>query len=581
MFGLCSSSNSDVRYGENAGTAKPQPSAEPVEPPEVVETPDEPEDTFVVTSLKVTKSQEAPSGATPAVSEDAPPPKAQKKKNRRASAVQRQTKVQREVIDNHEVDMAHIIPSPTAGKITDTYELSEVLGNGVYGPTRIVKHLQTGEELGCKSVLKVKLANEDNVMDFQREVEILQLLSSSSGVIGLKEVYEDADGVHLVTDLCTGGDLVSKIRDSDCFSEKRASQLFGGLMVALEQCHSNGVIHRDVKLDNVLLTDNSENPSLKLIDFTIAAYARDCPLCDVVGTASYVAPEVLRGEYGMEVDIWSAGVTLFAMLSGELPFEGPTENDLYGNILRAAYNLEADPWHVISVPAKDLISKMLVKNPADRITATEVLKHPWLTLADASEFSLLDIVVPRMRAFTLQNDFKRAGKALIATNLTTEQLDGLREIFAHFDLDADGCITFAELQMGLRRRGYVSLSVEVDEMMAKMDVNRNSSVDYAEFLAATLHTSKLSSSEYLWDAFRKIDADNSGHITEKELHEAMDELGIKMPSAEMMKAMDLNGDGLIDYEEFSYHMSCETWRAAGSKGKYLREPPVYVLLHNN
>ncbi|KAK3243827.1 hypothetical protein CYMTET_46541 [Cymbomonas tetramitiformis] len=558
MFGLCSSSNSDVRYGENAGTAKPQPSAEPVEPPEVVETPDEPEDTFVVTSLKVTKSQEAPSGATPAVSEDAP-----------------------------------------------------VLGNGVYGPTRIVKHLQTGEELGCKSVLKVKLANEDNVMDFQREVEILQLLSSSSGVIGLKEVYEDADGVHLVTDLCTGGDLVSKIRDSDCFSEKRASQLFGGLMVALEQCHSNGVIHRDVKLDNVLLTDNSENPSLKLIDFTIAAYARDCPLCDVVGTASYVAPEVLRGEYGMEVDIWSAGVTLFAMLSGELPFEGPTENDLYGNILRAAYNLEADPWHVISVPAKDLISKMLVKNPADRITATEVLKHPWLTLADASEFSLLDIVVPRMRAFTLQNDFKRAGKALIATNLTTEQLDGLREIFAHFDLDADGCITFAELQMGLRRRGYVSLSVEVDEMMAKMDVNRNSSVDYAEFLAATLHTSKLSSSEYLWDAFRKIDADNSGHITEKELHEAMDELGIKarvlyvftliqdciallplsiicylfcpkqMPSAEMMKAMDLNGDGLIDYEEFSYHMSCETWRAAGSKGKYLREPPVYVLLHNN
>ncbi|KAL8195203.1 hypothetical protein R6Q57_025606 [Mikania cordata] len=254
-------------------------------------------------------------------------------------------------------------------KIGQDFESGETIGQGKFGSVVKCRNRISGEEFACKILPK----GEETV---HKEVEIMQHLSGHPGVVTLKAVYEDAQFFHLVMELCPGGRLLDQMREDGLFSEQKAANLMKELMLVLKYCHDMGVIHRDVKPDNILL---SASGSIKLADFGLAArIANGQSLYGVVGSPAYVAPEVLLGGYSEKVDIWSAGVVLHALLVGLLPFGGNSVNTVFEAVKNVSINFQDKLWDSISQPACDLIAHMLTRNVSDRYTAEDVLRHPWI-----------------------------------------------------------------------------------------------------------------------------------------------------------------------------------------------------------
>ncbi|KAK9946886.1 hypothetical protein M0R45_012328 [Rubus argutus] len=180
-------------------------------------------------------------------------------------------------------------------------------------------------------------------------------------------------------ELCTGGELFDRIIAKGSYSEREAAKIFRQIVNVVHVCHFMGVMHRDLKPENFLLVSKDEHAPLKAIDFGLSVFIEQGKVYrDIVGSAYYVAPEVLHRSYGKEIDVWSAGVILYILLGGFLHFGLRTEKGIFDAIIEGKLDLESAPWPSISDAAKDLIKKMLTKDTKKRITAAEVLEHPWM-----------------------------------------------------------------------------------------------------------------------------------------------------------------------------------------------------------
>jgi calcium-dependent protein kinase len=187
---------------------------------------------------------------------------------------------------------------------------------------------------------------------------------------------------------------------------------------------------------------------------------------DIVGSAYYVAPEVLRRRYGKEVDIWSAGIILYILLSGVPPFWAETEKGIFDAILEGHIDFESQPWPSISSSAKDLVRRMLTADPKRRISAADVLQHPWLREGgEASDKPIDSAVLSRMKQFRAMNKLKKLALKVIAENIDTEEIQGLKAMFANIDTDNSGTITYEELKEGLAKLGSKLTEAEVKQLM--------------------------------------------------------------------------------------------------------------------
>ncbi|KAK8460127.1 hypothetical protein SEVIR_2G282400v4 [Setaria viridis] len=294
------------------------------------------------------------------------------------------------------------------------YRLGAELGRGEFGVTRRCEDVATGEALACKTLRRKRLllrrAGPD-ADDVRREVEITRRMSElgAGRVARLREACEDDDGVHLVMELCEGGELFDRIFEREHYSERAAAKLARTIVEVVQLCHENGVMHRDLKPENFLFVNKSEDSPLKAIDFGLSVYFKPGDrFTEVVGSGCYMAPEVLKRNYGPEIDVWSAGVILHILLCGFPPFWGDSDEKIAQSILRGGINLQRDPWPKVSQNAKDLVKKMLDPDPRTRLTAKQVLEHPWLKNADkASNVSLGEVVRAKLKQFSSMNKFKK------------------------------------------------------------------------------------------------------------------------------------------------------------------------------
>ncbi|CAI5533185.1 unnamed protein product [Closterium sp. Naga37s-1] len=193
--------------------------------------------------------------------------------------------------------------------------------------------------------------------------------------------------VHLIMELCEGGELFDRIKLRGKFPEGDAARVIRTVVLVLRHCHGAGIMHRDLKPENILLVSNQSDTDLKVIDWGVATFfQKGKPCTDMAGSPYYLAPEVLAEKYGPEADIWSAGVVLYILLCGLPPFWGTTNDAIFEAIKQATLNLVRPPWPSISDEAKDLVVRMLTRNPKKRISAEEILDHPWFapTPADPS-----------------------------------------------------------------------------------------------------------------------------------------------------------------------------------------------------
>ncbi|CAI9116199.1 OLC1v1017288C1 [Oldenlandia corymbosa var. corymbosa] len=254
-------------------------------------------------------------------------------------------------------------------KIEDDYVLGEAIGRGKFGSVSLCRSKVTGAEFACKTLKK----GEETV---HREVEIMQHLSGHFGVVTLEAVYEEDENFHLVMELCSGGRLIDQMAKIGRYSEHQAANIFKDLMLVIKYCHEMGVVHRDIKPENILLTASGK---IKLADFGLAMRIADGQrLTGLAGSPAYVAPEVILGDYTEKADIWSAGVFLHALLLGVLPFQGDSLEAVFDAIKNQKLDFHSENWEAVSKLARDLLERIFTRDPKARISADEVLCHPWI-----------------------------------------------------------------------------------------------------------------------------------------------------------------------------------------------------------
>uniref|UniRef100_A0A1J3GF06 non-specific serine/threonine protein kinase n=1 Tax=Noccaea caerulescens TaxID=107243 RepID=A0A1J3GF06_NOCCA len=432
------------------------------------------------------------------------------------------------------------------------YTIGNELGKGGFGVTYTCEEKSTGHIYAVKSIPKRKLISEEDKKAVNTEIEILKDLSGVSNIVQIKDSHEDRSFVYIVMELCCGGELFDKIealvKSSSYYSERDAAEIFKSIVNAVQICHSVNVVHRDLKPENFLFSsEDKENAKLKAIDFGCSVYIKEgMELKDKVASKYYVAPEVLEGKsYGKEIDIWSAGVILYLLLSGAPPFENDDE------IKEGKLDFDSQPWPSIQLSAKDLIRKMLNKDQKKRISAAKVLEHPWIK-SEASDKPIDGVVLSRLKQFRAMNKLKKLALKVIAEGLSEEEIKGLKIMFESMDSDRSGSITYEELKTGLHRLGSKLSEAEVKQLMEAADVDGNGTIDYIEFISATMHRHRLERDEHLHKAFQYFDKDGSGHITKEELEIAMKEhgMGDEACAKEIISEVDKDNDGRIDYEEF-------------------------------
>ncbi|KAK4439338.1 Calcium-dependent protein kinase [Sesamum alatum] len=444
--------------------------------------------------------------------------------------------------------------------VKSKYTIGKELGRGQFGVTYSCTEIATGQQYACKSILKRKLVSKNDKEDMKREVHIMQHLSGQPNIVEFKGAYEDRHSVHLVMELCGGGELFDRIIAQGHYSEKAAADLCRQIVNVVHHCHFMGVMHRDLKPENFLLSRKDDKGMLKATDFGLSVFIEEGKVYrDIVGSAYYVAPEVLRRSYGKEIDVWSAGVILYILLSGVPPFWAENEKGIFDAILKEEIDFDSQPWPSISNSAKDLVRKMLTKDPKRRITSGQVLEHPWIK-GQASDKPIDSAVLSRMKQFRAMNKLKKLALKVIAQSLSEEEIKGLKAMFTNIDTDNSGTITYEELKSGLARLGSKLSEAEVKQLMEAADVDGNGTIDYIEFITATMHRHKLERDEHLFKAFQFFDKDSSGYITRDELETAMMEYGMgdEATIKEIISEVDTDNDGRINYEEFCAMMRSGT-----------------------
>ncbi|OIW04179.1 hypothetical protein TanjilG_00739 [Lupinus angustifolius] len=440
-----------------------------------------------------------------------------------------------------------------------TYSIGKELGRGQFGVTHLCTHKASGKQYACKTIAKRKLVNKEDLEDVRREVQIMHHLTGQPNIVELVGAFEDKQSVNLVMELCAGGELFDRMIAKGHYTERGAASLLRTIVQIVHTCHSMGVIHRDLKPENFLLLNKDENSPLKATDFGLSVFYKQGEVFkDLVGSAYYIAPEVLKRKYGPEVDIWSVGVILYILLCGVPPFWAESETGIFNAILRGHIDFTSDPWPSISPQAKDLVRKMLNMDPKQRLTAYQVLNHPWIKEdGEAPDTPLDNAVLNRLKQFRAMDQFKKVALKVIAGCLSEEEIMGLKQMFKGMDTDNSGTITIEELKQGLAKQGTKLTEQEVKQLMEAADADGNGIIDYDEFIAATMHMNRMNRADHVYTAFQYFDKDNSGYITIEELEQALHEYNMHdgRDIKEIIAEVDADNDGRINYDEFAAMMT--------------------------
>ncbi|CAF0754761.1 unnamed protein product [Brachionus calyciflorus] len=270
-------------------------------------------------------------------------------------------------------------------ELLENYEIGQIIGEGNYSIVRECRDINTGIQFALKIVDLKRVSGKEATIE--NEVNILRT-AKHPNIVKLVEDYKSDDFYYLVFEFYKAGDLLGTITKRKKFQEKDAASIIYSLAATLAHIHSLEIVHRDVKLDNIMVQQYSDgSKSLKLGDFGSATYV-DGPLTEKCGSPVYVAPEILlEKEYRYEVDVWSLGVIAYILMCGYAPFEGQNDDETFELIKTKELNFVEEDWLHISPAAVDLIKKMLDRNQETRIKASDILIHPWFIKEEESKIT--------------------------------------------------------------------------------------------------------------------------------------------------------------------------------------------------
>lgn len=366
------------------------------------------------------------------------------------------------------------------------------------------------------------------------------------------EVYDNNDDYYIVTELCKGAELFDWMVENGIFSENLAAKYIWEIVSAIYHCHLAGIVHRDIKPENLLFVSTEKNARLKVIDFGISKkIVPGQVLNSLSGTIYYIAPEVVEGYYDEKCDIWSCGVVLYIMLSGHLPFDGKTNEEVIERIMHGNVNFDLPEFEHVSSEAKRLVRSMLTLGSRRRPSAEEVLNDKWVQKHITSlheNRTLASSALSNLKSFRLNCKVRTALLSYLVSNISSsKEQDELILVFQAIDKNGDGKISMEEL-----RASYDSIGLGVDnveEIMKSCDVDRNGYIDFTEFCIAAQNWEMQISKSQIEKLFNMYDQDSSGSLTVQEMKSY---LGPQL-SGELIECIaeaDKDGSGTVDLAEF-------------------------------
>lgn len=465
----------------------------------------------------------------------------------------------------------------------DFYRVGRLLGKGAFGKVSLGMHKLTGKMVAVKSISKSCFTDEEARKKVMREFSILKLLKHQS-VTRLYESFESKRHVLFIVELCAGGDLLNYVRRRRRLKEPIAQLIFKQLINGLEYCHYKGIIHRDIKLDNVLLNANGD---IKIGDFGVSKCVKKGErMYEQCGTPAYIAPEILkdRGYEGFGADTWSAGVVLYALLYGTVPFKCNDMRSLQKRILKGKYSLKDD----VSECARDLLRRMLETNPKKRITESEILAHPWMQQqSDKSLFTEAEKAAIRREYSCMRKTEHGTGTLFTEQNIDSTLNDLTKNattksaILAPFNSSQSEGWS-ADRVAVLNKQEVIRFSDKARDPDRQYEKCNNADFDQnmcKELVNVTKGASLSDSSNSIENSFDDSDSDYSGMFEEPAQTESTQPQSIFKHSMEKRQPDTLNEEAIRRVEAFGYPrqyiIDCL------SKDQMNHTTAAYYLLLNN
>ena len=446
---------------------------------------------------------------------------------------------------------------------TKKYKIISKLGDGSYGVVYLAVNIITKQNIAMKKIKKVK-ENEIDDMEIKNEINILKKLDHPN-IVKIIEFYSAPKAYYIITDFCSCGELYNQIKNQ--YSENQLAVLFYQVLSGLYYLHSNNIVHRDLKLENILISEiekdkvtNEKYFWVKIIDFgTAKIFEKNKSEKAVVGSSYYIAPEVLHKHYNEKCDTWSVGVILYMLIVGRAPFDGKTDEEIIENIEKGQFNSKHKKLLNSSEEVQDLVKKLLEVNVKKRLSSSEALKHPWFkkfngkSLYSNIEKEKILVYLNRLRNFRINSKFQQMVLAFIVHNIpNTKEAKDILKIFRMFNNKDDGKLTKKELYQGLiLYYNEKEIKKEIDDIFLLLDGANRGCIEYEEFLRATLDQKSLLSEENLIYAFNFFDKDNTGKISVDKIKNIfIDDKVNEDVFRNIFNEIDSNQDGEIDFQEF-------------------------------
>ena len=445
------------------------------------------------------------------------------------------------------------------------YKVLNKLGDGSYGTVYSAINILTGSKIAMKKIEKIK-ENEIDDLQIKNEIDILKKLDHPN-IVKIYEFYDTKKNYFIITEYCKHGELYSYIKYS--YTETQLAVLFYQVFSGLCYLHDNHILHRDLKLENIMISEIEKDLSsnydffwIKIIDFgTAKIFKKSKNERTVVGSSYYIAPEVLKQKYNEKCDTWSVGVILYMLIVGRAPFDGKTDEEIIENIKKGKYNKKHPKLVNSSEEVQNLVFSLLETNIKKRLSSKEALNHPWFKKYNGrslfSNFNSKDIniYIDHLLTYKYQSKFQQLVLAFIVHNVPhSHETKIILKMFRYFNTSGDCKLTKKELTTGLYQfRTHEVVDEVIDDIFLLLDGDNNGYIEYEEFLRACMDKKRILTNDALLYAFRFLDKDEAGKLDVKKImyafvtkhNKVLEEIIINT-----IKEVDHDKDGIIDFQGF-------------------------------